>query len=182
MDKELEKLNKRFENINETLERQNTRIKQLQEKEDVKEYINLKGEQQNVKKELEELLEQMKFEKMRSCKHLFVMSDGIREKSGQRINKTGIEYCIKCDLTTNITAKHFSTKLKKGMSNIYLETQKNSTRVRSICEIELAKEIFDNLKKEMPDVEEEILVPYLEEEIAKRKEESINKSLRKRVF
>lgn len=178
---ELEKLKQECEIIKKQQKIRQERIEKLLETEQVKEYLNLMEQEKEEEKKISSLLEQMKMERMRACSHIFVISDVIRENNGKRVSKTGIEYCIKCGLSNkyhfNKTPKQFLTTSQEKMWNIYKETQHSGRRVKKVCELSLASEIYDNLKKEMPNVDDDVLVLLLEEQIVKYQQEKTAKRL-----
>ena len=181
MKEELENLKLECEKLKRGQEERRNRINILLEDDKVKEYLTLVDEEKEEEQRISGILEQMKIERMRDCVHIFVISDVIRESNGKRVSKTGIEYCIKCGLTNkyhlNKIPKKFLTTSQENMWKLYKETQHKGKRIRKVCDTSLASEIYDNLKMEMKDADDDTLVSLIEEQIIKYTQEKTAKRL-----
>lgn len=181
MKEQLENLKLECETLKNEQEIRRKKIDFLLEDDKVKEYLNLVKKEKEEEKRISNILERMKMERMRDCSHVFVISDVIRENNGKRVSKIGIEYCLKCGLTNkyhlNKMPKQFLTISQENMWKIYKETQHKGKRIKKVCEVAIASEIYDNLKIEMPNVDDEALLPLLEEQIIKYQQERTAKHL-----
>ena len=159
MSKELKKQKKELDVLMERY-KANEQILALYMMDDkIKDFIKIYQENMKLKSELEKINHQYLLQKMRECKHIFIIEDEIKEGTNIKL----VYHCIKCGLNTRhiVINKPLDelTPLELAMKSIYF-ARKNSQVLSSTCPPVLAEKIVEGIQKKYPKIKDPELIRY----------------------
>ena len=164
MAKNYEAIKSEYENLTKKIIDYDSRIKQLLKIDELKEYATLMSENTKLQQDLENILKELKKQKMLECEHVFIIGDIIHEEDCCRVDKVATHYCIKCGLDTTYAINNiphsYLSKIQSSMYEIYRQTAKNGTIIETICSPILAQKIYEGIKKQNPNISDEDLIKY----------------------
>lgn len=140
-------------------------LKQLENDELVKRYLELKKENYNLYDKQLRLYGSIKKEEYDECKHILVYSKIDYDRyEGRTYRSCG---CIKCGLDNSVldkerewltpTQKIMYDYLRKNHLNYF-----NGIKIDILCDIDLATSIYSKIKDANPDIDDETAIKYFE--------------------
>lgn len=141
-------------------------IEELEKDEKLIKYIELKGHNDELIEQQQELYIPMKNEEYASCNHIWVTTshayDGFE---GRSQNCYG---CIKCGLDSNLSFKMLSSfecklPLDKRIMKDYFTRNHNWYRginTHKLCDLDLGMAIYSKIKEKHPDIDDETATKY----------------------
>lgn len=162
----------------------NMNIKELNElknNEKVKKYLESLNKQKILEDKCKNLYKKMKFEEYSSCNHILVkISHDFDDIEGRSYDYYG---CIKCGLNDAFEKMQYPNNWlpfeQRVMSDFIKENTLAGIRgkyVQELCDLDLAQELYNNIKKEFPDLDEEKTIECFEKALDEnRKKEEIKK-------
>lgn len=155
-------LKREYDKIIKQKEKISNEMNQLEEDENVKRYLELKRQSQNLYDKQLYLYESIKMEEYESCSHILVYSKIDCDRLGGHIyRRCG---CIKCRLDNSILdndRKYLSID-EKIMYNYLMKNNLNGTHTKLACDIVFAHTIYSKIKDAYPDIDDKTTIEYFE--------------------
>ena len=136
------------------------RLKQLENDENVKRYLELTKENDSLYEKQLNFYRTIKYEEYSECKHILIYS-----KTGYD-NRDGIPYrtygCIKCGLDASVFDKEESelSDTSKIMYDYLLDHNFDGIKTYYLCDIDLATSIYSKIKDAHSDIDDETAIKY----------------------
>ena len=153
----MDEIKKRYDELVKKREKIIDRLKVLQKHKIVKEYNNLRAENTDLLRSINNLSALLECEHYDECDHLLVNTSNLWERDYYG--------CIKCGLHDDILTTYDTNN---PVMFSYLANQKNHSRFRNAkliheyCDLELAKAIYQKIVDNHPDIDEDKLIKYFE--------------------
>lgn len=158
-------IKKEYDKVSNKLEEINSEIKRLEKYKTVIKYIQMNKETRKLLTKKSELYKDLKYEEYDSCNHLLVYTKIENDYwEGRTYKHCG---CIKCGLDCsikdeNINYMTFDEKINyKYLMNHYL----NGKLIDVSCNIYLAHSIYEKIKEQNPDIDDETIIKYFKIEL-----------------
>ena len=168
VDKSLNDIKSSVDSNKKALESLNRKLRELEANHIVQEYINLKSEYDSIQGTLLKCECELAEAKMNSCSHIFVcVSKG--KNDGHKLKNDLVFYCVKCGVTNyyQATSQDSITIFQRRIGEIYNRTSNRGYRIGGIHEdLDFAKNEYERLKNDNPDVEAIELASILKESIS----------------
>lgn len=147
-------LKKQYEEIIEQRKIIVLEMKQLEENDAVKKYLELKKQRDSLYERDFILYKEIKFEEYKYCQHILVYS---KIEHGNR--SCG---CIKCGLDNSILdyKREWLTFNKQVMYDYLRGKYLRGKETKIACNLDLAQAIYSKLKESYPDIDDETVVKY----------------------
>lgn len=155
-------LTKEYDEIIKQIDKNNEKMKQLEEDEKVKEYFELKKQDETLQTQKKDAYKNMKVEEYESCEHILVYSKIEHDRiEGRTYKSCG---CIKCGLDNSVLdlfIKHLSFNEK--IMYEYLENHRfelGGIKTEISCDLALAQTIYSKIKEAHPDIDDKTAIKY----------------------
>ena len=146
----------------------------LEEYKVIKKYLLICSKRDLLLGKYNELEKKVRIEKYKKCKHVLVETYYDYDSyEGRSYHYYG---CIKCGLDESVWIDNFAyNDTRYEMRNI-LKGKIKGTKLGVACNLNLAMPIYNKLKKENPDMPENILLSWVRKEIKDQKEKTYKKT------
>lgn len=148
-------------------------VKVLRTDPKVKEYIEKQRILDQLEPKIDDITLKIRQIEMENCNHIWYISGTITDWDGHRKDKLELRTCVKCDLSTQavyeVANSFLTTDINRCMSHIlnghYYSYRGINTDI--YCSPEIAKEAYEEIIKEHPNITDEEVVFYLKPAVQK---------------
>ena len=137
-------------------------LKQLENNEVVKKYLELKEKNDSLYNKQLNLYDSIKREEYDECKHILVFSKiDYDSYEGRTYRRCG---CIKCGLDNSVLdqERDWLPHTRKIMYDYLRNNYLNGIQTKILCDIKLATSIYSKIKDANPDIDDETAIKYFE--------------------
>lgn len=163
------------------------RIDFLKENEIIKEYFKLLDEKNELENEQKELFKKMKFQEYSNCSHIWVTTLVDYDKGeGRSYRYCG---CIKCgldqqtyNLIENIGLAHLNplNRIMYDYMSKHYGYEFIGKQIDIYCDLNIASIIYNEIKKELPDIDDDTLIKHFEKVYSGIKEITKNNNIKQK--
>ena len=137
-------------------------LKVLEENDKIKKYFELTKKNDELYKIERDLYAEIRKEEFKKCNHVLIYSKSIYDELEQRTYR--YRGCIKCGLDESVKAddNYKFSSVTKAMHDCLGWVNIKGKYIDYVCDLELARAIYNRIKEVHPDINDETAIKYFE--------------------
>lgn len=166
----MDDIENRYNNLIKKREKIVSRLEVLQKHMVVKEYNNLKAENKDLLKQINQLSTLLEYNYYDNCNHILINTD--------KSSESDYYGCIKCGLKNEVLETYGTNK---PVMFSYLANHKsysnfrNARKINDYCDLELAQAIYQKINNVYPNIDDDLLIEYFENSLRHIRNIEVNK-------